>query len=622
MTKRRQLIPDCDSSLGSGVTLRDHQARVVRFMRRSSRKGLIVYHGVGSGKTVTAAGVIKCLLSCDNISTIQHNNNTNNTNGTSKLVVTKAIVLVPVSVQKQWEQSMSKLLGPSITNKVTIGTHHKWLRDFQDNEVDARGALLVVDEAHAFRTEIKHHSEKKSEGKMAESLLDACSQASKVLFLTGTPIVNYASDLKNMLMAIEGHRKAHKNFNNNNNPKSSPSYYPDSYSVLDHRDQGHTQLVQRNKESVKRLLTCRFSMFMDTPENVPKVVEHRYEVPMTPEYLAAYQKVEARVLEAVGVTKNPLEISGLDPYVMGMFKKHIGPLRMACQAIIDDDNNKVSVISPKISWILEHVAEWASKNEKVLVYSAWRDSGVDLIAKYLDDMSIPFRTINGSTSKAKRMEAAGAFNAGTGGVRVLLITAAGSEGIDLKGTRHVVIIEPYWNMTRVTQTIGRAARMGSHESLPKEERNVRVHKLILTKGSRDMLPTADEIIERHAEDKDTSARSVYDPIIAEVSIERMMGENGNGCNLPTTTMNTNADSKILIIKKTNNTKQNHDTMQHVAKGAKTGFHKKLEIMNGESDLCKKWKMNPLVQPFSGNTIHPNGKKYKALLAKCGPPNIF
>ena len=53
-------------------------------------------------------------------------------------------------------------------------------------------------------------------------------------------------------------------------------------------------------------------------------------------------------------------------------------------------------------------------------------------------------------------------------VKVVLISKAGSEGIDLKYIRQVHVLEPWYNMNRVEQIIGRAVRNLSHKELPFE----------------------------------------------------------------------------------------------------------------------------------------------------------
>lgn len=72
-------------------------------------------------------------------------------------------------------------------------------------------------------------------------------------------------------------------------------------------------------------------------------------------------------------------------------------------------------------------------------------------------------------------------------IRVLMITAAGAEGIDLKNVRQVHIMEPYWNEIRTDQVIGRAVRMNSHAMLPVADRNVHIYRYVsvFTEQQRD-----------------------------------------------------------------------------------------------------------------------------------------
>jgi hypothetical protein len=61
-----------------------------------------------------------------------------------------------------------------------------------------------------------------------------------------------------------------------------------------------------------------------------------------------------------------------------------------------------------------------------------------------------------------------------------MITSAGSEGINLRNTRYVHIMEPYWHPVRLEQVVGRARRICSHQSLPKEMQTVEVFIYIMT----------------------------------------------------------------------------------------------------------------------------------------------
>jgi superfamily II DNA or RNA helicase len=54
---------------------------------------------------------------------------------------------------------------------------------------------------------------------------------------------------------------------------------------------------------------------------------------------------------------------------------------------------------------------------------------------------------------------------------LLLVSATGAEGLDLKNLRFVMAMEPYWVWIRYAQLFARAIRIDSHAALPESERN-------------------------------------------------------------------------------------------------------------------------------------------------------
>ena len=60
-------------------------------------------------------------------------------------------------------------------------------------------------------------------------------------------------------------------------------------------------------------------------------------------------------------------------------------------------------------------------------------------------------------------------------VKIVLISKSGSEGIDFKFIRQVHILEPWYNMNRLEQIIGRAIRNKALKDLPFEKRNVMIY---------------------------------------------------------------------------------------------------------------------------------------------------
>jgi len=86
-----------------------------------------------------------------------------------------------------------------------------------------------------------------------------------------------------------------------------------------------------------------------------------------------------------------------------------------------------------------------------------------------------------------------------GQVKVILISKAASEGLDFKCIRQIHILEPWYNMNRIEQIVGRGVRNLSHCALPFEERNVEIY-LHGTQPTNDIEP-ADLYVYRLAEKK-------------------------------------------------------------------------------------------------------------------------
>jgi hypothetical protein len=60
-------------------------------------------------------------------------------------------------------------------------------------------------------------------------------------------------------------------------------------------------------------------------------------------------------------------------------------------------------------------------------------------------------------------------------IKVVLLSRAGAEGLDFKNIRQVHIMEPWYNMNRIEQIIGRAVRNLSHCKLDFKKRNVEIY---------------------------------------------------------------------------------------------------------------------------------------------------
>ena len=96
-------------------------------------------------------------------------------------------------------------------------------------------------------------------------------------------------------------------------------------------------------------------------------------------------------------------------------------------------------------------------------------------------------------------------------IKVLMITSSGSEGINLRNTRYVHIMEPYWHPVRLEQVIGRARRICSHKDLPPELQTVEVFVYLMIFSAEQLKSDASIELKR----KDLSKGVPHVPVTSD-----------------------------------------------------------------------------------------------------------
>lgn len=154
----------------------------------------------------------------------------------------------------------------------------------------------------------------------------------------------------------------------------------------------------------------------------------------------------------------------------------------------------------KYSVKLKKITKAVTEGEGIsLIYSQFLDGGVVPLALALEEMgcqrygapnllkTVPkkkskmtYTMITGSEdlspNNALSVKIASDKNNVDGDViKIIIISRAGSEGLDFANIRQVHILEPWYNTNRIEQTIGRAVRNCSHKLLPFTKRNVLIY---------------------------------------------------------------------------------------------------------------------------------------------------
>ena len=126
-------------------------------------------------------------------------------------------------------------------------------------------------------------------------------------------------------------------------------------------------------------------------------------------------------------------------------------------------------------------------------------------------------------------------------IKVFLISSRDAEGIGLKNTRFVHIVEPSENASRIEQVIGRARRVCSHIDLPEELRTVKAYLYMSTQPDGESI---DEKVFREANEKDHLIREVL-RAVKETAIDCGVYEKNAVCYKLDTT-NDEPESNMII----------------------------------------------------------------------------
>jgi hypothetical protein len=138
------------------------------------------------------------------------------------------------------------------------------------------------------------------------------------------------------------------------------------------------------------------------------------------------------------------------------------------------DPNRKDEASPKIKQAVDSMEAGvkSNKNFRGIVYSNFLDAGMNPYSAELKRRGIDHRVYHGGMNQKDKDQAVADYNEGKS--PVLLFSGAGGEGLNLKGTRKIQVLDPSFNRARTEQAIARGIRYGSHDHLPPEERKVEV----------------------------------------------------------------------------------------------------------------------------------------------------
>ena len=381
----------------------------------------------------------------------------------SKSTTAPSLLIVPASLLGNWKNELSRF-GPSLRvgfahpaetpterwssdaaageflreQDLVVTTYGQtlrlsWLKDYTWN-------LLVIDEAQAI----------KNPGARQTRALKALRSRARIA-LSGTPVENRLSDLWSLYDFLNpgllGNGTDFSRFVKKIQQTDSPDFSP------------LRRLVR--PYLLRRLKTDR-SVIADLPDKTEVTTWCSLTKPQAVLYQKSVEELEERLEESVdGIQRRGLVLSFL----------------MRFKQICNHPTQWTGLggypagESGKFQRISELVEEMASRQEKVLIFTQFRELTLPLAAHLGPIFGRTGLTLDGTTPIKQRQQRVADFQREEGPPFFVLSLKAGGTGLNLTAANHVIHFDRWWNPAVENQATDRAFRIG-------QRKNVLVHKFV------------------------------------------------------------------------------------------------------------------------------------------------
>ena len=416
--------------LKEAEALKEHQRRALEKLEKTP--SLLVYHGTGSGKTRLALEA-------------------------SKKFGMPIKAVGPASLRSNFYKERKK---HHIRTPVKSYSYNKPPGEVSSNE------MLVFDEAH----NMGQLSTKRS--KLVDKI-----KGGKTVYLTGTPIRNTPSELIPLMRGL-GVRTPRDAKQFNERYIEMKKQYPGFLKMIGMEIRGEpwpTVPKAKHLGELKSLLRGKVDYYRPSMKGYPAVREKTIFVDMSPAQEHAYKIALKQHPSIAYKIKNGISPSKAESSQMNAF---LTATRQISNIPGMYNVNSGVADAPKINRAHQEIVSrfHANPEYRGVTYSNYLGHGIKPLAALLEQSGVPYALYTGELSNKEKDAIIKSYNSGE--IRQLLISGAGGEGLDLKGTRLMQILEPAWNEPKLEQVKGRAVRYGSHSHLPVHHRDVEIQNFV------------------------------------------------------------------------------------------------------------------------------------------------
>lgn len=408
------------------TVLLPHQKRVVKRMEKSP--GLVVAHGLGSGKTLASIAA-SVQLQPDSVT-----------------------VAVPASLKDNYKKELDKHVEGTIPVKL-----ESLQRAAKRGKLD-QSDMLIVDEAHRAR-----NPSSKTFGVLKKDV------AAKRMLLTASPVYNKPEDIAPLVNLAAGDKvlPVGKDFEK----KFIQAPGEGMMALMPWKDPNPKVVKQKELGGI---LNAWVDKHQETGGEFPDRTDKRISVPMDKQQTKLHRMAWGELPMMVRLRmKKGLPPTKKDLQEINKFESQARQISNTLRPFTNPGEE--AQITPKLRAAFRNLKSQADENpkHKAVVYSNYLSS-LDDYEKMLERNKIPHARFTGKQKPKERKQIIEDYNKGK--IKTLLVSSAAGEGLDLKGTRQVQVLEPHWNEEKLRQVVGRAIRHQSHSHLPKKDRHVNVEK--------------------------------------------------------------------------------------------------------------------------------------------------
>jgi hypothetical protein len=475
------------------IELKEHQIKFLVHFFFSGLQAALLFHGTGTGKTFTAVATSYFFLKLK-------------PNG-------KVIFISPPSLIENFLRSMHYYGLDIRDNRYLFMSYEKAINYYKKRTEqtvnDISNTLILIDEAHYLRTKIETKEDKgiiyptQNMRGFYINKLTRLSIYGKVILMTATPFINKIYDIENLMATINYVDPVDENtfYQITTSISSTIDYFKykiSHFEIPSAENPNDLKYPRRVQTFVPLKLTgddAKAYNDMINNSGTSETINNLDIDPLVKKQYSNIAKADVKVKKAfynaardISITIGGLKMEHLEKTIKGwkrtgkfiIYSIFTGMSKPRKERMVNEETGEVVYFEKNKGYgRMSGGSEEEEKAKKGIRY---------IIEQIYKIPNIKIYKITGDESLTQRKDALRDYNYDrfdennniiVENIKVLIISDAGTEGLDCKNTEGIFLMEPLWNESRSEQAIARAIRFQSHQQLKNEWRYVNVYRYVV-----------------------------------------------------------------------------------------------------------------------------------------------